>query len=384
MMRYSKRHFQIDLFIILYWVVSLMILSLLAILSIEAFLEFTEIELGENAMAKYYLSPSQYLESGLFGLFFGIWFIVVNRISERWRLERLGFGRIILVKSGIYLAGFGLIMVLVFQIVNALGYYPEDVLESVSFSSSIKLMIGLIFVTMVLQIFLLNFILQSVKNMGHYNLESFLTGKYNKPVIEDRTFLFVDLKSSTSHAEKLGYLVYSQMIKDCIDDINVLLTKYKAEVYQYVGDEIVLTWKTDIALEDLNFIEIFFAFENRLKKRAKHYLKRYDTLPLFKAGANSGRVTATEVGIINRDLAFHGDVLNTAARLQELCNKLERPLLISNHLKHQIGNIYSIPYEFQPKGSHQLKGKNEFVDVFAVVEKQEAKEISMEGVRVSS
>ena len=233
-----------------------MILSLLAILSIEVFLEFTDIELEQNLMAKYYLSPSQYLESGLFGLFFGIWFIIVNHLSERWHLERLGFGRIILVKSGIYLAGFGLIIVLVFQIINTLGFYPEDILSSFEFGFYMKMMIGLIFGTILILILLLNFILQSIKNMGHYNIESFLTGKYHKPVVEDRTFLFLDLKSSTGHAERLGYLIYSQMIKDCIDDINVLLNRYKAEVYQYVGDEIVLTWKTDEAVESFNFMEI--------------------------------------------------------------------------------------------------------------------------------
>jgi adenylate cyclase len=218
--------------------------------------------------------------------------------------------------------------------------------------------------------------------MGHYNLESFLTGKYRKPVVEDRTFLFLDLKSSTSHAEKLGYLVYSQMIKDCMDDINALLTRYRAEVYQYVGDEVILTWKTDDAVDKLNFIEIFYAYENLLQKRANHYKKKYDTLPVFKAGVNCGRVTATEIGIINRDLAFHGDVLNTAARLQEQCNKFERKLLMSGQLKDQIGNIYSIPYDFEFMGNHQLKGKHDNVDVFAIVEKQEAKEISIDGVKV--
>jgi adenylate cyclase len=341
-------------------------MTMLVMFSIKAFIEFTGISIEGNEFARMYLAPTQYLESGLFGLFFAIWFIIVNRLSERWRLERLGFGRTILAKSGIYLVGFAVIMFMVYQIINSLGYYPEEFLSLVAFGLDLKLMMGGVLFTMIALILLLNFILQSVKNMGHYNLESFLTGKYRKPVVEDRTFLFLDLKGSTSHAEKLGYMVYSHMIKDCMDDINVLLPKYKAEVYQYVGDEVILTWKTDDAVDNLNFIEIFYAFENLLKKRADHYKKKYDTFPVFKAGANSGRVTATEIGVINRDLAFHGDVLNTAARLQEQCNKLERPLLMSGQLKHQIGNIYSIPYNFESMGSHQLKGKHENVDVFAV------------------
>jgi len=383
-MRYSNRHFKIDFFILLYWVISMISMTMLVMFSIRGFLEFSGIDIKGNTLAEMYLAPTQYLESGLFGIFFGIWFIIVNRLSERWHLERLGFGRTILAKSGIYLLGFAIIGLLVYQIINALDYYPEEFLSLIAFGSNLKLMIGGIFFSMMALILLLNFILQSIKNMGHYNLESFLTGKYRKPVVEDRTFLFLDLKGSTSHAEKLGYMVYSQMIKDCMDDINVLMPKFRAEVYQYVGDEVILTWKTDDAVDNLNFIEIFYAFENLLKKRTDHYKRKYDMFPVFKAGANSGRVTATEIGVINRDLAFHGDVLNTAARLQEQCNKLERRLLMSGNLKHQIGNIYSIPYDFEFIGNQQLKGKHDNVDVYAVVEKQEAKEISIDGARISS
>jgi len=381
-MRYTRSNFKIDLFIIMYWVISMISMTMLVMFSIRGFLEFSGIDITGNSLAEMYLAPSQYLESGLFGIFFGFWFIIVNRLSEQWRLERLGFGRTILAKSGIYLLGFAIIVLLVYQIINALDYYPDEFLSLVAFGSNLKLMMGGVFFSMIVLILLLNFILQSIKNMGNYNLESFLTGKYRKPVVEDRTFLFLDLKGSTSHAEKLGYLVYSQMIKDCMDDVNFLLPRYKAEVYQYVGDEVVITWKTDEAVDNLNFIEIFYAFERLLEKRAGHYKKKYDMFPIFKAGANSGRVTATEIGVVNRDLAFHGDVLNTAARLQEQCNKLERRLLMSGHLKHQIGNMYSIPYDFEFMGNQQLKGKHDNVDVYAVVEKQEAEQISIDGVRI--
>jgi len=313
------------------------------------------------------VSPSQYLESTLFAIFFGLWFIIVNRLSEKWHLERLSFGKIILVKTGIYLLGSSLIFVLVFLIIDLLGQYPEDIF-GYTYGSNMKILFVLIFLIIALLILLLNFILQSVKNMGYYNIESFLTGKYHKPVIEDRTFLFIDLKSSTSHAEKLGHLVYSQMIKDCVQDINTLLNMYKAEVYQYVGDEIVLTWKTDAALNNLNFIEIFYAFERLLNSRSRHYLRKYNHIPEFKAGANSGRVTATEIGVVNRNLAFHGDVLNTTARIQELCNKYDRKLLISGFLKDQIGDIHSMPYNLESLGNQQLKGKLENVEIFAVIE----------------
>ena len=72
-------------------------------------------------------------------------------------------------------------------------------------------------------------------------------------------FCFMDLKSSTMHAEKLGHLKYSAMIRDCFFDINQILTHYNAEVYQYVGDEIVLSWVIEDSLDNSRCFEFFFA-----------------------------------------------------------------------------------------------------------------------------
>ena len=55
-----------------------------------------------------------------------------------------------------------------------------------------------------------------------------------------------------------------------------------------------------------------------------------------------GMVTAVEVGDIKRDIAYHGDTLNTAARIQSICNSYEKKFLSSaNVLKNiQINNRF--------------------------------------------
>ena len=59
----------------------------------------------------------------------------------------------------------------------------------------------------------------------------------------DRAFMFLDLKSSTHLAEKLEHVSYSRLVQDCYAELTVPLIQYNAEVYQYVGDEVVLTWR---------------------------------------------------------------------------------------------------------------------------------------------
>lgn len=88
----------------------------------------------------------------------------------------------------------------------------------------------------------ISFISQMNKKFGPGVLIPLLLGKYRHPQEEERIFMFMDLESSTSHAENLGHIKYSALIRDSFLDISRALSKNRAEVYQYVGDEIVVSW----------------------------------------------------------------------------------------------------------------------------------------------
>ena len=88
---------------------------------------------------------------------------------------------------------------------------------------------------------IITFINQVNNKYGPGVLLPILMGKYRNRVEEERIFMFMDLKSSTSIAESLGHIKYSSFILDAFMDINQVLYPYNAQVYQYVGDEIVLT-----------------------------------------------------------------------------------------------------------------------------------------------
>jgi len=62
-----------------------------------------------------------------------------------------------------------------------------------------------------------------------------------------------------------------------------------------------------------------FAYDKLLINKSEYYRNKYGMVPKFKAGANSGYVTVAEVGELKKELAYHGEVLNTAARIQGKC-----------------------------------------------------------------
>lgn len=200
--------------------------------------------------------------------------------------------------------------------------------------------------------------------LGTNNFWNLLRGKFYIPREENRVFMFLDLKDSTKHAEKLGHIQYSLMIQDCFNDLGVVV-ECEAEIYQYVGDEAILTWKLKDGIRRQNCINAYFCFKNQLAKKADYYQKTYNIVPHFKAGLNAGIVTVTEVGKYKKEIAYHGDTINTAARIQGKCNDFGRELLISGYLKDKLENSN---YNFESMDSILLKGKNTEVAIFAVHE----------------
>jgi adenylate cyclase len=211
---------------------------------------------------------------------------------------------------------------------------------------------------------LIKLLKEADKKFGPGIMLKLFSGRYYHPVIEERIFMFLDLKASTSIAEKLGHIKYSSLIQDCFYDITDIVEKYQAEIYQYVGDEIVLTWDVEKGMKNENCFRFFFDFKQKLERRVEYYNNTYGVNPEFKAGLNCGTVTVCEIGEIKKDIAYHGDVLNTASRIQGLCNSYGKPVLISEMLNKKMPKEKTFKRELI--GEILLKGRETPVGVYSL------------------
>ncbi len=208
--------------------------------------------------------------------------------------------------------------------------------------------------------------LQSVQqNLGWSNFISLIIGKYRKPKEEDRIFLFVDLVSSTEVAEKLGHKKYSVFLQECYKIMSNAILLTHATVYQFVGDEAVLTWKSSKAKNYLKAADFFYQFQADLEKKRNYFENEFGYFPKFTASINSGNIMVAEVGEIKNAIAYHGDVLNTAARIQKKCKQYDASLLSTEmfavKLKDQ-KNGYNIEYLDEVL----LSGKKESVKIYSI------------------
>ena len=213
------------------------------------------------------------------------------------------------------------------------------------------------------------FIIHINDYFGQGVLVNFLLGRYHSPKEEVRIFMFMDLKSSTSYAEEYGHIKYSHLIQDCFYDLTDIVYKRCAKVYQYVGDEVILTWKIDNGIENCNCIQTFFDFDRVIKKKKNYYTEKYGLLPEFKAGLHYGDVIITEIGGAKEEIAYHGDTVNTAARIQSVCNERGKRLVVSAELLSilQDKNLDE-KYRIESEGVTKLKGKRHSIGIFSVEE----------------
>lgn len=296
----------------------------------------------------------------VFGPLAGLLFGISQIKTERYLFRRVPLWKLSLIGLVINSIIIGIIFFLAFQFFkNIIGFnQPVTFWQFISHPNAI--ITGLYAI-------LVNFVMASLREvnllLGKGNLWRFIKGDFYSPRVENRVFMFLDLKGSTSIAEKLGHIRYSRFLQDCFFDLSAI-RRSDAEVYQYVGDEVVLTWPVKNKMDYNKCLQAFWDYEDELKKRETYYLDRYGLAPAFKAGINLGEVTTAEVGEIKREIAYHGDTMNIAARIQDKCNVFERNLLVSEYFRDKLDPDDFFRLELM--GEELLRGKNEPISIYSV------------------
>ncbi|MFK7750568.1 MAG: adenylate/guanylate cyclase domain-containing protein [Kordia sp.] len=319
-------------------------------------------EKGVSILPKYEL-PIQdlLLYVGLSSIPFGIFYAAVEFLFDRYLAKRLSLGIIIFTKTFLYLIT---LILLVSYVVEYTGYMLDVSLTEERGWWRTNKTFWSIMIYFVIASLVFSFIRIANEKFGPGVFIKMLLGKYRKPQEEKRIFMFLDLKSSTTIAENLGHYKYSQLIQDCFYDLNVIIRKYDAEIYQYVGDEAVLSWSYKRGIKRSNALELYFAFNVRIGSRSEYYQEKYGLLPKFKAGIHGGTLMVTEVGSIKKEIAYHGDVINTTARIQSQCNTYKANVLISESLLNDID--ISNKYVTKNIDDLLLKGKAKTVNIHSV------------------
>jgi len=278
-------------------------------------------------------------------------------------LRKRSFFHILGIKSVIYLS----IVAFWLLLINGIN---EAVNNNVSFFQGMVIYFkysGMVAKNMAVIIFiiiLINALVQINSLHRKGELVSFILGRYRRPIEKSRIFLFIDLKSSTTIAEKLGHIKFGLFLQEYYFDMAKAVRISNGEIYDYIGDEAIISWPTDKQDSLKNCLKCVDQIRAILESGKDRYLNNYGTSPGFRAGAHGGKSVVMWVGEDRKEILYLGDVLNTAKRIQTECNRFSTDFLISGDLIKSFPDLKGFKFLFMDK--LLLKGKEQEVELYAV------------------
>ena len=215
--------------------------------------------------------------------------------------------------------------------------------------------------------FVFVFVLEIREIVGPRNLRNIVLGRYHRPRAEERFFLFVDVAGSTSLAERVGPVAVHRFLNGVFRRAAAPIGDHAGEIYQYVGDEMVVTWTAAEARPQARPLACFFAIVAALEEAAPEFEREFGVTPRLRAALHAGTVISGEIGETKRDIVFHGDVMNTAARLEQATRELDRRFLASADALSRLAATER--YALEALGPRALRGRATPIEVYAVERK---------------
>lgn len=325
----------------------------------------TQVSLGVTPNYSFLISVFRNVGAGLIGALLG-GSLLVFYIDEKYRDKPYGYTISIVTLCFMMIIGIITVIMGLTIVPYQLNRPLSDPLTRravISFmTDSYPLKNGLVWAFIVA---ITHLLLQVSSKFGHETFFHIVTGKYNTPKKEKRIFMFLDLNASTTIAERLGNERYHALLKDFFADITNPILENKGNIYQYVGDEVVVAWNYKDGLEKSHCLKCFFDIKMTIENKQDKYTQSYGLLPTFKAGIHSGSVIAGEIGIVKRDITYSGDVLNTTSRILGKCGEFNEELIISADLLEMLSSAKE--YSSKLLGSIQLRGKERKVAILALL-----------------
>lgn len=292
------------------------------------------------------------LHGALIGFSLTMLEIWLDRQAARERLARLSFTTTLILRSLVYL----LVIVVVHGVLmhgrDSAGVVsrPGAFLDVIVFSAFAALAI--------------NFVIQVANLLGPRTLINFFTGRYHRPVQEDRFVLFVDIAGSTGLAERLGGIGIHRFLDRTFRLLTGPVVDHQGEILGYVGDELIVTWPERLGAIDARPLRCFLSMRETLASASARFSREFGAAPAIRGSLHFGPVIVGEIGDIKRAIVFNGDTMNAAARLEELSRSVEGGFLAARAAIERFDA--ASPVALRDLGAMPIRGRADAIDVMGL------------------
>jgi adenylate cyclase len=282
----------------------------------------------------------------------GISLFVLEGPMRLW-LGGLSFTANLMVRSAIYAAI--IVPILFFQLGGVIAGVASDPSHKTLW---IDITYSVAFVVLV------NLVLGITNIIGPRAFLNFILGRYHTPIEEKRFVLFVDIAGSTGLAERLGGVAIHRLLDRTFRLLTLSVIDYRGEVLNYVGDEVIVTWPERSGAIGCRPLRCFMAMRDELTRATSQLEREFGVVPRIRGSLHFGPVIVGEIGDLKRAIVFNGDVMNTAARLEELSRNVDGGFLASRAAMQRFDSVP--PFAVRDLGRLAIRGRADGIDVVGI------------------
>jgi len=179
--------------------------------------------------------------------------------------------------------------------------------------------------------------------------------------------LFCDIRNFTSIAERLKPKQVVQFLNIYYSMMSEVIKGYNGVINQFIGDGIFVVFGAPVPIKDPEISAVRCAVDmvhklDEINASLKSIIKENIVVGI---GINFGPIVAGNLGSDDRlSYSITGDAVNTANRIESLTRDLPNAILISQSVYDKTKNLIST----KPWGKVQIKGKNQKVNVYQVLD----------------
>jgi adenylate cyclase len=180
----------------------------------------------------------------------------------------------------------------------------------------------------------------------------------------DCSILFADVVGFTSMSEKMDPRQIALVLNDFFSRMTDMIFDYEGTLDKYIGDEIMAVFGAPIPYADHAVRCVKAALAMRRAQEEANQNRVSEARLRFRAGINSGRVVAGDIGSLKRmDYTVLGSPVNVASRLVKAT--LDAGKIIIGRPTHDLIKDH---FKTASLGSTQLKGLTEEMDIYEVLD----------------
>jgi len=168
--------------------------------------------------------------------------------------------------------------------------------------------------------------------IGGKNIFYLLIGKYHRPVWERKVFMFLDINGSTKLVDALGPEKTNLLFGKFMFDASKPIVDNGGEIYRYQGDGFVATWNWEAGMNPAGIFQAIDDLYATVERERAEYEKSFGVSPDFRAGIHGGEIITCEEGDIRRNIAFYGDTINIAARMETKAKDAEMDCVVTSDI----------------------------------------------------